>query len=79
MDDVPLAKFQNSFSIFDYDEIDLIEKAKDLVNIPCRIFNCNDKKQLEISKRVVINGPMGVFEMPNFAKGTNAIAQVRSL
>lgn len=42
MDDVPLAKFQNSFSIFDYDEIDLIEKAKDLVNIPCRIFNCND-------------------------------------
>lgn len=28
------------------------------------------------AKTVVWNGPMGVFEMPNFAKGTNAIAQV---
>ena len=27
------------------------------------------------AKTVVWNGPMGVFEMPNFAKGTNAIAQ----
>lgn len=28
------------------------------------------------AKTVVWNGPMGVFEMPNYAKGTNAIAQV---
>ena len=28
------------------------------------------------AKTVVWNGPMGVFEMENFAKGTNAIAQV---
>ncbi len=28
------------------------------------------------AKTVVWNGPMGVFEMPNFAKGTNAIAKV---
>ncbi len=28
------------------------------------------------AKTVVWNGPMGVFEMPNFAKGTNAIANV---
>jgi len=28
------------------------------------------------AKTVVWNGPMGVFEMPNFAKGTNAIAQL---
>ncbi|MDD4688867.1 MAG: phosphoglycerate kinase [Eubacteriales bacterium] len=28
------------------------------------------------AKTVVWNGPMGVFEMPNFAKGTNAVAQV---
>ena len=28
------------------------------------------------AKTVVWNGPMGVFEMPNFAKGTNAIASV---
>lgn len=31
---------------------------------------------LKNAKTVVWNGPMGVFEMPNFAKGTNAIAQV---
>ncbi|MBE7016079.1 MAG: phosphoglycerate kinase [Ruminococcaceae bacterium] len=31
---------------------------------------------LKNAKTVVWNGPMGVFEMSNFAKGTNAIAQV---
>ncbi len=30
---------------------------------------------IESSKTVVWNGPMGVFEMPNFAAGTNAIAE----
>jgi phosphoglycerate kinase len=30
------------------------------------------------AKTVVWNGPMGVFEIPNFAKGTNAIAKVLS-
>ncbi len=30
------------------------------------------------AKTVVWNGPMGVFEMPKFAKGTNAIAKVLS-
>ncbi|HEX2908042.1 MAG TPA: phosphoglycerate kinase [Phototrophicaceae bacterium] len=28
------------------------------------------------AKTVVWNGPMGVFEMPNFAKGTNAVAKM---
>ena len=32
------------------------------------------KNALADAKTVVWNGPMGVFEMPNFAKGTNAIA-----
>ncbi|MEA5428206.1 MULTISPECIES: phosphoglycerate kinase [Arcicella] len=32
------------------------------------------KKVVEASKTVLWNGPMGVFEFPNFAKGTNAIA-----
>jgi len=32
--------------------------------------------ELENSKTIVWNGPMGVFEMDNFAKGTFAIAQV---
>ena len=31
---------------------------------------------LQDAKTVVWNGPMGVFEFPNFAKGTNAIAKV---
>jgi len=33
------------------------------------------KQVLADAKTVVWNGPMGVFEMPNFAKGTFAIAQ----
>ncbi len=33
------------------------------------------KDALKDAKTVVWNGPMGVFEMPNFAKGTNAIAE----
>ena len=32
------------------------------------------KDELFKSKTIVWNGPMGVFEMDNFAKGTNAIA-----
>ncbi len=31
--------------------------------------------EIKRAKTVVWNGPMGVFEMPNFAKGTNAVAQ----
>ena len=34
------------------------------------------KDALKDAKTVVWNGPMGVFEMPNFAKGTNAIANL---
>ena len=32
------------------------------------------KKCLETAKTVVWNGPLGVFENPNFAKGTNSVA-----
>jgi phosphoglycerate kinase len=34
------------------------------------------RAQLSDAKTVVWNGPIGVFEMSNFAKGTNAIAQI---
>ena len=34
------------------------------------------KEILATAKTVVWNGPMGVFEMPNFAKGTFAIAEI---
>lgn len=33
------------------------------------------KEALKGSKSVIWNGPMGVFEMKPFAKGTNAIAE----
>jgi len=33
------------------------------------------KKEIEDAITIVWNGPMGVFEMPAFAKGTNAIAK----
>ncbi len=36
------------------------------------------KDAIKDAKTVVWNGPMGVFEMPNFAKGTNDIAQALS-
>ena len=32
-------------------------------------------KEIEGAKTVVWNGPMGVFEMPNFAEGTKAVAE----
>ena len=35
-------------------------------------------RALEGAKTVVWNGPMGVFEMPNYAKGTVAIAKALS-
>lgn len=34
------------------------------------------KKELEGAKTVVWNGPMGVFEMPNFAKGTEELSRI---
>ena len=33
------------------------------------------RRKLMAAKTIVWNGPMGVFEMPNFAKGTLAVAQ----
>ncbi|MEA3396329.1 MAG: phosphoglycerate kinase, partial [Chloroflexota bacterium] len=34
------------------------------------------REVLEAARTVVWNGPMGVFEMPNFAQGTFAIAEI---
>jgi len=35
-------------------------------------------KEIENAKTIIWNGPMGVFEMDNFAKGTNSIAKAMS-
>lgn len=48
----------------DYMGLDIGEKTRELYI-----------DAIKDAKTVVWNGPMGVFEMPNFAKGTNAIAQ----
>jgi len=40
---------------------------------PETIRQFSDK--IKESHTIIFNGPMGVFEMPNFAKGTNAIAK----
>ncbi len=37
----------------------------------CKLY----KDALKDAKTVVWNGPMGVFEFPNFAKGTIAVAE----
>jgi phosphoglycerate kinase len=46
-------------------------KGYDIGPKSIEIFN----RALSIAKTVFWNGPMGVFEMPNFAKGTFALAQ----
>ena len=43
----------------------------DIAEASCERF----KKAILESKTIFWNGPMGVFEMPNFAKGTYAIAK----
>lgn len=34
------------------------------------------QKEIEAANTIVWNGPMGVFEMSNFAMGTNKVAQL---
>lgn len=47
------------------------EMGLDIGPKTCEIFATAAKE----AKTVVWNGPMGVFEMPNFAKGTIAVAE----
>ena len=53
-------------------DIQADEMGLDIGPATCKLF----ADALADAKTVVWNGPMGVFEMPNFAKGTIAIAEV---
>lgn len=73
--DVVVAKeFKNEteFKTVNIDEIPADMMGLDIGEKTIEAFS----KIIKDAKTVLWNGPMGVFEMPNFAKGTNAIAQV---
>ena len=73
VDTVVVSEFSNESpaSIVKSDEIPADKMGVDIGPETVALFSEAVKK----SATVVWNGPMGVFEMPNFAIGTNAIAQ----
>ena len=73
IDTVVAAEFKNESpaTIVSWDAIPADQMGLDIGPKSIEMFT----KELENAKTIVWNGPMGVFEMENFAKGTNAIAQ----
>jgi 3-phosphoglycerate kinase len=73
VDTVVAAEFKNESpaKIVSWDAIPADQMGLDIGPKSIEMFT----KELENAKTIVWNGPMGVFEMENFAKGTNAIAQ----
>jgi len=73
VDTVVAAEFKNDSpaSVVAWDAIPADKMGLDIGPKSIELFS----QILENAKTVVWNGPMGVFEMENFAKGTNAIAQ----
>lgn len=67
---------------FDKDAQVKIAKVSDGVPDGWRILDIGSEtvnqfaKEIKGAKLIVWNGPMGVFEFPNFAKGTNAVAKL---
>ena len=57
--------------VVDYDKMPAGKMGLDIGPKTIELFS----NVIKESKTVVWNGPMGVFEFPNFAKGTNAVAQ----
>jgi phosphoglycerate kinase len=58
-------------TVVDVDNIPSDKMGLDIAPKSIKLFS----DELLKSKTIVWNGPMGVFEMPNFAKGTFAVAQ----
>lgn len=67
------AEFSNEAesAIFDIDSIPADWMGMDIGGKTIEIFT----KEIEKSNTIVWNGPMGVFEMPNFAAGTLAVSK----
>ncbi len=76
VDNVVSKEFRNDaeHKTVDVDKIPLNMMGLDIGEKTIELF----KKELQGAKTVVWNGPMGVFEMDNFAKGTLEICQALS-
>lgn len=76
VDNVVAPEFSNDvpFKTVDSDKIPADQMGLDIGEKTREIFS----KVIREAKTVVWNGPMGVFEMPNFAKGTFALAEAMS-
>ena len=73
VDAVCAKEFQNDteFAVFDKDQIPQDRMGMDIGPKTIELF----KAEIAQAKTIVWNGPMGVFEMPNFAAGTRAVAE----
>ena len=73
VDTVCAKEFDNSSEkgVFDRDKIPADMMGMDIGPKTIDMY----KKVISTAKTVVWNGPAGVFEMPNFAEGTKAIAE----
>jgi phosphoglycerate kinase len=74
VDVVVASEFNNDSpsTVVSVDEIPSDKMGLDIGPETVKLFSA----ELRNAKTIVWNGPMGVFEMDNFATGTNAIAQV---
>lgn len=76
LDMVVAKEFKNEteFKTVDIDQIPVDMMGLDIGEKTIEVFS----KVIKDAKTILWNGPMGVFEMSNFAKGTNAIAKAMS-
>jgi len=58
-------------NVYDFDKLPNDWMGLDIGDKTIELFS----DEIKISKTIIWNGPMGVFEMPNFAKGTKSIAK----
>ena len=73
VDTVVASEFKNEveFSTVDIDNIPNNKMGLDIGEKTVKLFD----SYIKTAKTVVWNGPMGVFEMPNFAKGTIGVCE----